>query len=131
VQENMEAGYLVCVHSYGQKSVTEFGVYYISGNPILFRITEDISMTALKEKIRQVTMNPRNISEVCYRSHFLSENGVISYEEKTLIHDNDVRRMVENFLKFQTFTGPIELYVKFLRPVDEILELCQTPSYAT
>jgi hypothetical protein len=68
-------------------------------------------------------------SEVCYRSPFLSEHGVISYEEKTLIHDSDVRRMVENFLKFQTFTGPIELYVKFLRSVDEILELCQTPSY--
>jgi hypothetical protein len=127
----MEAGYLVCVHSNGQKSVTEFGIFYTSGNPILSRITEEITITALKEKISQVTMNPRNISEVCYRSPFLSENGVISYEEKTLIHDNDVRRMVEIFLKFQTFTGPIELYVKFLRSVDEILELCQTPSYAT
>jgi hypothetical protein len=42
--------------------------------------------------------------------------------------DDDVRRMVEFFLKYQAFTGPIELYVKFLRSTDEILELCQTPS---
>jgi hypothetical protein len=35
--------------------------------------------------------------------------------------------MVENFLKYQAFTGPIELFVKFISSTDEILELCQTP----
>jgi hypothetical protein len=124
----MEAGYLACVHSYGKKTMTEFGVYYTSGNPVLFRIAEDISITDLKEKIRQVTTNERNIWEVCYRSPFLNKHGVVSYEEKELRCDNDVRQMFEIYLKFQTFTGPIELYVKFLRTTDEIIELCQTPS---
>jgi hypothetical protein len=125
----MEAGYLACVHSDGKKAMTEFGVYYTSGNPILFRITEDSNITDLKEKIRQITMNRRIISEVCYRSPFLNENGVVSYEEKELCLDDDVREMVKNFIKYEAFTGPIELYVKFLRSTDEILELCQTPTY--
>jgi hypothetical protein len=38
----MKAGYLAWVHSDGKKSMTEFGVYYTSGNPILFRISQKI-----------------------------------------------------------------------------------------
>jgi hypothetical protein len=82
----------------------------------------------LKEKIRQITMNRGIISELCYWSPFLNENGVVSYGEIKLCLDDDVREMVENFLKYQAFTGPIELFVKFLRSTDEILELCQTPN---
>jgi hypothetical protein len=92
----MEAGYLACVHSDGKKSMTEFGVYYTSGNPILFRITEDIKITDLKEKIRQVTMNRRIINKVCYRSPFLNENGVVSYEEKNFV----LMMMYGEWLKF-------------------------------
>jgi hypothetical protein len=43
--------------------------------------------------------------------------------------DDHVREMFGNFLKYQAFTGPIELNVKFLRSTYEILELCQTPTY--
>jgi hypothetical protein len=74
-------------------------------------------------------MNRGIISELCYRSPFLNENGVVSYGEIKLCLDDDVREMVEIFLKYQAFTGPIEWFVKFLRSTDEIFSSVKHQTY--
>jgi hypothetical protein len=123
----MEEGNLAFVHSNGKKSLTVSGVYYSCPNPMSFRIKENISLEELKEKIRQVTMNPTNGVELFYRSPYLDQNGVVMYEEKILECNANVNKMFETFCKFRN-AGPIELYATFSRSVEEILSLLEPPT---
>jgi hypothetical protein len=123
----MEEGNLAFVHSNGEKSITVSGVYYSCPNPISFRIKENISFQELKEKIRQVTINSRNIFELFYRSPYLDKNGVLMYGDKLLLCNDDVNKMFMTFFKFRN-AGPIELYATFSRSVEEILSLLEPPT---
>lgn len=120
-------GHLAFVHHDGKKSITDIGVYYTCINPKSFRFKEDFSLRKLKEIICELTMSQAEVYQLCYRSPYLNETGVLNYKEELLLYDADVRQVFATFVNFKQ-AGPIEFYATFTRSVDEIMSLLVPPT---